>query len=172
LNWQSHRLLPIRHENQGVCVWAAHLDGSADPPVLIDVDTQGREWHSFAPTFSAYVYACIWDYRRILHRSALVQAQNRPLSAATAEVLGRRYRTELSSYGWPASEQHRFVVDDESAILIWASPGQADWFVAGDAEASLERALRAVWLLDGVGANLYECTESGKAVLNKIRGKA
>jgi len=39
---QSHRLVPIRHENQGVCVWAVELDGSDNPPVWVDVDSNGR----------------------------------------------------------------------------------------------------------------------------------
>lgn len=35
------RLIPIRWENQGVCTWAILLDGSDDPPVLVDVDSNG-----------------------------------------------------------------------------------------------------------------------------------
>ena len=38
------RLIPIRHENQGVCTWAILLDGSDDPPVLVEVDSDGIMW--------------------------------------------------------------------------------------------------------------------------------
>jgi hypothetical protein len=41
-----NRLLPIRHENQGVCTWAVALDGSQDPPVLVDVDSGGKNWQT------------------------------------------------------------------------------------------------------------------------------
>src|SRR4051812_13188258 len=50
------RLIPIRHENQGVCTWAILLDGSEDPPVLVDVDSDGKVWQPLAREFSTYVY--------------------------------------------------------------------------------------------------------------------
>ena len=43
------RLIPIRHENQGVCTWAILLDGSDDPPVLVEVDSDGTAWQPVAP---------------------------------------------------------------------------------------------------------------------------
>src|SRR5262245_47167949 len=60
--WKTHRLLPFKYENQGVCTWAIFLDGSDDPPVYVDVDSHGTQWNMQAPTFSAYVHACVWDY--------------------------------------------------------------------------------------------------------------
>src|SRR5437868_559831 len=53
--WKTHRLLPFKNENQGVCIWAIMLDGSDDPPVYVDVDSNGVQWNMQAPTFSAYV---------------------------------------------------------------------------------------------------------------------
>src|SRR5438105_2116871 len=41
VQWHSHLLLPFRVENQGVCVWSILLDGSEDPPVSVDVDSNG-----------------------------------------------------------------------------------------------------------------------------------
>ena len=35
-------LLLFRWENQRVCAWAIRLDGSDDPPVVVDLDTQFR----------------------------------------------------------------------------------------------------------------------------------
>jgi hypothetical protein len=86
LEWKSHRLLPIRNENQGVCVWAVELDGSDDPGVWVDVDSNGKQWHRLATSFSIYVYTCIWDYRHVLKREAIVQAQNRTLSEAASNI--------------------------------------------------------------------------------------
>jgi len=166
--WQSLRLLPFKYENQGVCTWSISLDGSDDPPVYVDVDSDGKQWNVQAPTFSAYVYACVWDYALVMDKSALVQAQNEPLSEEAVGELRRLFREQPATFGWPGSTQHRFAGRDQ-AILIWAGGSQADWFVgAGDA-SSLESALRAVWNLDAVGQSLYDCSDIGKAVLEKIR---
>lgn len=50
-------LVPFRYENQAVCVWAFVLDGSDDPPVLVDFDTQFKTWTRCAGTFSEHLYA-------------------------------------------------------------------------------------------------------------------
>lgn len=72
------RLIPIRWENQGVCTWAILLDGSDDPPVWVDVDSEGNVWQRLAQNFSTYVHTCVWDYQVVLRRPALVQAAERP----------------------------------------------------------------------------------------------
>src|SRR5579871_1896501 len=77
---ETHRLLPFKNENQGVCVWAIMLDGSDDPPVYVDVDSNGAQWNMQAPSFAAHLYACIWDYVFVFDQPCLVQAQNRSLS--------------------------------------------------------------------------------------------
>jgi hypothetical protein len=170
LEWKSRRLLPIRNENQGVCVWAVELDGSDDPGVWIDVGADGTHWSRLASSFSVYVFTCIWDYRRVLQREPLVQAQNGPLSGAALEILRRRFREEPQTRGWPGSVQYRFE-DGSGAILIWASEDRADWFIGAETGASLERAISAVWPLDGVGPELHGCSTQGKNVLAALRGR-
>src|SRR5262245_21618212 len=49
IEWNSLRLLPFKYENQGVCTWSISLDGSDDPPVYVDVDTDGKQWNMQAP---------------------------------------------------------------------------------------------------------------------------
>ena len=171
LEWQSHRLLPIRNENQGVSVWAVELDGSDDPGVWVDIDSNGKQWYRLATSFSVYVYTCIWDYRQVLKREALVQAQHRTLSGAELAFLSRHFTEEPRTYGWPGSVQYRFG-DESAAILIWVVEHQADWFIAAETEASLKEAVSTVWLLDGLGGELYECSILGKRVLEGIRGRA
>ena len=166
--WNSLRLLPFKYENQGVCTWSISLDGSDDPPVYIDVDSDGKQWNMQAPTFSAYIYACVWDYASVLDQPAVVQAQNEPLSEEAVSELRRHFSQQPPTFGWPGSMQHRFA-GKQCAILIWAGEGQADWFVGARDAKSLEGALRIVWNLDGVGQALYDCTELGKAVLDGIR---
>jgi len=169
--WNSLRLLPFKYENQGVCTWSILLDGSDDPPVYVDVDSDGKQWNMQATTFSAYVYACVWDYASVMDQPALVQAQNEPLSEEAVGELRRQFSQHPPTFGWPGSTQHRFA-GKECAILIWAAEGQADWFVGAREAKSLETALRAVWNVDNVGLALYDCSDIGKAVLEKIRGGA
>ena len=169
--WESLRLLPFKYENQGVCTWSIVLDGSDDPPVYVDVDTDGTEWTVQAPTFSAYIHACVWDYVLVFDQPALVQSQNGPLSSEALRQLREGFTEQPRTFSWPGSTQHRFA-GEKNAILIWAGEDQADWFVGARDAKSLEAALRIVWNLDGVGQCLYDCTVIGKAVLDKIRGGA
>jgi hypothetical protein len=62
-------LLLFRWENQGVCAWAIRLDGSDDPPVVVDVDTQFRTWTRCADSFSQHVYSWVWDYASVMGTS-------------------------------------------------------------------------------------------------------
>jgi hypothetical protein len=164
LNWRSQVLLPIRHENQGVCTWALLLDGSADPPVYVDVDSDGRLWTKHAPAFSEYVFASIWDYARVLRRAALVLAQNRPLSALALAELKRVGVAMPETAGWPGRRQYRFTVNNACA-LVWDDDGQADWAVGADDASALAEALAVLWELDDVGSALYEGSSDGGEAL-------
>lgn len=166
-------LISIRWENQGVCTWAILLDGSEDPPVFVDVDSNGTNWQRLAPTFSTYVYTCVWDYRLVFQRPGLVQAQNDPLSSETLEVLSRSFEQRPSTFGWPGSVQYRFAGPQKQGIIIWSQEGQsADWFVAAEEAVSLESVLRLVWNLDEVGKSFYDCSNLGKEVLTTIRARS
>lgn len=171
IEWNSLHLLPFKYENQGVCTWSISLDGSDDPPVYVDVDSDGKQWNMQAPTFSEYVYSCVWDCASVLDQPALVQAQNEPLSEEAVGELRRHFSEQPPTFGWPGSTQHRFA-GKQCAILIWTGEGQADWFVGARDAKSLEGALRIIWNLDVVGKSLYDCTAIGKAVLDRIRGRA
>lgn len=167
--WKGHRLLPFKYENQGVCTWAIVLDGSDDPPVYVDVDSNGAQWNMLAPTFSAYVYVCVWDYVSVLDQPGLVQAQNGPLSSEALDELERHFSAQPRTFGWLGSVQYRFAGKGQ-ALLIWSAADQADWFVGASDAKSLESALRTVWGLDGVGQSFYDCSEIAGAVLDKIKG--
>jgi hypothetical protein len=167
--WSSYRLLPFKHENQGVCVWAILLDESDDPPVYVNVDDNG--WNLQASTFSDYVYSCIWDYAVVFAKPALVQAQNEPVSDDALNTLADELTEQLRTYGWPGCTQYRFA-GDRKAILIWSAENQADWFVSADDADALRRILQTIWDLDAVGQSLYDCSEIGKTVLEGLREKA
>jgi len=150
IEWRGLRLLPFKNENQGVCTWSIVLDGTDDPPVFADFDTDGAVWKLQAPTFSAYVHACVWDYVMVLNQPAIVRAQNGPLSAEAFEHLWREFAEQPPTSGWPGDTQHRFEGRDH-AILIWAEDRGSDWFVGARDAESLEAALRTIWNLDNVG---------------------
>ncbi len=169
--WQTHRLLPFKYENQGVCTWAIVLDGLDDPPVYVDVDSNGTQWDLQAPTFSADVYAHVWDHVFVFEQPGLVLAQNKPLSSEAIDELRRIFSEQPRTFGWPGRTQHRFVGKCQ-ALLIWSGKDQADWHVGARDAKSLEGAVRAVWNIDGVGQWFYDCSEIGKAVLDKIKGGA
>ena len=84
-------LLPIRWENQGVCTWAILLDGSNDPPVFVDVDSDGTEWRLQAPSFSTYVYTCVWDYRIVFKQPGLVQPKDGSISELSLNALAHSF---------------------------------------------------------------------------------
>ena len=149
-------LIPIRWENQGVCTWAILLDGSDDPPVMVDVDSDGTAWQPLAQKFSTYVYTCVWDYRIVMRQPALVQAQNGPLSPQALRALQGLFEERPRTSGWPGSAQYRFA-GTQHGVLIWSTEDQqADWFVGAADVTSLESALRLVWDLDGVGESFYD----------------
>lgn len=161
-------LLPIRRENQGVCRWAVRLDGSEDPPVLVDVDPGRTEWRPFAPTFSTYVLTCLWDYQRVFFRPKLVQAQNGPISDQAIQTLASYFAEQPRTEGWPGHTQYRFE-GAMQGILLWSLGNQTDWFVGADDEESLELVLRSVWNLDAVGSSFYDCSDVPSTVLEKVQ---
>jgi hypothetical protein len=169
--WKSLQLLPVRVESQGVCMWSIVLDGSDDPPVYVDVDSNGTDWQLLSPTFSAYVYACVWDYQVVLGQPALVQAQNKSVTEGTIESLCSTFNEEPRTFGWPGSTQYRFA-GKAHGILIWSNKNQADWFIGATDEWPLEPVLSAIWTLDDVGTSFYDCSKIGKRVLARIWAKA
>lgn len=164
--WNSRTLLPIRHENQGVCTWAIELNRSDDPPVWVDVDTDGLDWKPCADTFSDYVFSCIWDHKSIFELPALVAAQNSSLSDATLERL-TQYEQEILTHGFPGSTQYRFF-DRTGAILIWSDDSQADWWVAAPTATQLCSMLRTIWHFDQLGGSLYACSDEGRVALATV----
>jgi len=171
VGWQAHQLLPFRHENQGVCTWAIDLNGTDDPPVYVDVDTNGQEWQLLSSCFSQYVYSCVWDYRIVFGQPGLVQAQNGALSPSAHGTLTTLFEEEIETHGWPGCTQYRFHKNGK-AILIWDRPEQADWFIAAPTREALESAVIAVWSLDDVGKSLYDCSALGRETLENIRSRA
>ena len=161
-------LLVFRHENQGVCTWAVKLDGSDDPPVIVDYDTGFREHTLCAPSFSSHVYSWVWDYTFVLHRELTVQAQNGPLSGEAWAFLRAHFAAGPETHGWPGRNQYRFEGSNQW-ILIWADDKQADWWLAAEDSDDLARLIESVWDVDQVGRSLWSHREEGELILRRIR---
>lgn len=58
--WVTRPILPLMCEHQGAWEWGVALDGTADPPAVISYD-QGDTWDFCCESFSAYVYATVFD---------------------------------------------------------------------------------------------------------------
>jgi hypothetical protein len=162
--WHSHTLLPIRHENLGVCTWAVNFNGSDDPAVLVDVDTDGTQWNVQSNSF----YSCVWDYKVVLRQPVLAEAKNCELTDAALETLAAKLKPELRTHGWPGSTQFRFR-GSRYGILIWSGEHGSDWFVGAPDSASLPRALCDVWEIDSVGQSFYELSDIAGDVLDELR---
>jgi len=68
----TNGLLLIMYENQGVTRWAIRLDGTDDPPVLVQEDWPRGPWHIYAGQFSTFVYTRVWDWQTALVTSRIV----------------------------------------------------------------------------------------------------
>ena len=96
------QLLPVRIENQGVCEWAVLLDGSDDPPVLVNVDEAG--WSLYSATFSDFVFLAVWD-NAVLSSRVGIAAINKPLSDAAVLALDSFMYRNTTTHGWPGHAQ-------------------------------------------------------------------
>ena len=164
----AQHLIVFRYENQAVCVWSFELDGSDDPPVLVDFDSQFRQWTSCGVTFSQHLHASMWDYALVLKKDLLIQAQNREVTGEALAFLRANFTPQAMTHGWPGHTQYRFSRGDQR-ILIWASEGQADWWLSAENETSLTELVRAVWACDEVGESMWSHSERGEALLAGIR---
>lgn len=161
-------LLPFQYENQAVCVWAIRLDGSKDPPVVVDFDSQFTKWLDCSNQFSTHIYCRVWDHSFAMGRDCLVMANIEPVGNTTIEALSAAFEHEPTTHGWPGRTQYRFKREDES-ILIWASDEQADWFVSADSRLSLEQLLREVWHYDSFATAAYSNADDCQSLLSRLR---
>ncbi|WP_425616895.1 SMI1/KNR4 family protein [Anatilimnocola sp. NA78] len=166
------RLLPIKRENQGVCVWSVLLDGSEDPPVMVEVSRDGNVIR-YAPTFSEFIYTCAWDDALIFQSPFVLQANGVDASMATLAHLKQHLTEELTTYGWPADQQLRFRGTD--ATLLIHGPKSADWYVAAKQIDALETILRLIWKCADLSQHLYDCSlevrdeHAAKSLLERLR---
>ncbi len=164
----SEGFLLVLTENQGVCHWAVELDGSEDPPVVVEVDSAPNVvWQPYADTFLTFVYTRIWDWQPFAY-SAL-SAQDQPLDQGDLAVLRQQYREAPTTYNWPGKRNYRLHRRDQR-VLIWPGEDQADWFLAAKTPESLIELAQAVWNVGGLSKTLYGVNTVGEEILRRLRG--
>ncbi len=165
-------LLLFRWENQAVCTWAICLDGSDDPPVVVDVDTQFSTWTRCADSFSQHVYSWVWDYALIMGPShsndLLIQTENLLFSENALDFVDNHFQAELVTYGWPGATQYRFFSEGQR-ILIWVDEGYATWFLAASSEDALMNLVSKLGPLDGLHCAMSSHTPTVQKALERPR---
>lgn len=157
----SERILLFMHENQGVCNWAISLDGSSDPPVIVEVDTApNAKWLPCADKFSTFIWCQIWDHSQ---HSVGVSAQEIELTKVDLDFLKSNFRQHRTTNSWPGNANYRFESTD-ARILIWEGEDQADWFLSASTASDLKRLLAKVWHCGRLADSLYGDGESQKVL--------
>ncbi len=168
LPWGEQRLLPIGGDAQQVCTWAVLLDSSADPPVLEYAKDGPREWRTCAATFSAFIYAGVWDFCRVVQQPWFAQSYNARLSPSALRILQANCLPELITERWPARMQYRFA-GAEFGLLIWSLERETEWFVGAGSEGAFRSALRFLWPLDAMGDVLQGRSAADREVIDELR---
>lgn len=164
----AENLLLFMQENQGVCNWAIRLNGTPDPPVVVEVDTAPcAVWLRCADTFSTFVWCQIWDLAPA--RSISVSAQVTELSRSDFRFLKAQFVERPKTYGWPGKVNYRFEAG-ESRILIWDGEDRGvDWMVWSRTAKQLQAVLKEIWHCGELSQQLYAMDDRASNVLATLR---
>jgi hypothetical protein len=175
-------LLEIMIENQGVCTWAVRLDGSDDPPVVVEVDSQGSaarpaevRWEPCAESFSTFMYCRAWDYGSLAEEPLALgaSAQDSALAPGDLAFLQSHFSEGPRTHGHPGATNYRFFTGN-SKILIWdqgdyEGGGAADWFLSAPSDEALLDLLHSVRHCGSLSETLYTTDPHSQAVLDRLK---
>lgn len=179
------KLLIFMVENQACALWAINLDGSDDPPVVVDHDE--NVWRYCADNFSSFIYTQVWDMQ--LWDDAqyweddfiAFLCQEKPLSSEEFQFLKENFE-ELPKRSHFSDEDFRFSNGNGKRILITVDrPNQyheqwfCTWHIWADSEENLVELIRSVWQCGTLAADLRSAAASGESeygerVLEALRG--
>lgn len=174
----SEGYLVFMTENQSVVRWAVQLNGSDDPPVLVEDERPTGGWHHHADRFSAFVYTRVWDYQTMFRAEGCrVEGGGAVVDAAALASLRQHYQEWPGTGYWPCETTHRFSSSETGArILVGNSPlygpkDNAYNYVWADGPSGLEAALRDVLRFGGTLEGLWSNDDDERAglVLEKLR---
>jgi hypothetical protein len=161
-------MLLIMTENQGVCNWAVRLDGSDDPPVVVEVDSAPNDrWQPYTSAFSAFIFCRIWDNPP---GEIKCFAQDE-LSDADLELLKRTFTAQPTTHAWPGDVQYRFQ-SRHGRILLWDSDRHGtDWRLHANTPQELAALLSEIWHCGNLRASLYTHWGEAQHVLDTLRAR-
>jgi len=144
---QDNPVIEFLGENQGVCSWAFLLNGSDDPPVMINLDPPADEaWRYCVDRFSTFIYCRVFDHIH-WYDDLMYGEIYGPLSEGDLAFLRDRFREEPTTLNRANSQTYRFS-QGERRMIIWTMEDQSDWYVSSDTKDDLEELksiLQSVW---------------------------
>ena len=139
---RNNSVIEFLGENQGVCSWAFALDGTDDPPVLINLNPPADDaWRDCSDHFSSFVYCRIFDHIHWYDDLMYGEIYD-PLSESDLSFLRDRFTEEPKTINRADSLTYRFS-QGERRIIIWTMDGQSDWYVSSNTNDDLDE-LKAI----------------------------
>jgi hypothetical protein len=192
-------LIRVMGENQGCCSWYIRLDGSENPPVVVDHDFEGREWFQVADRFSGFVFDWFAGYyfmnwTPLSERTFLSSRRTRPprekvhldglwLSAPADEPLAPPYLDFLIENFAEESRQQiadgviQYQFRDEDGLVRVTSDGYGEpdgvsaWWLHAPSAPQLLRLARRIRWCGTLSTTLRHATEPGGLVLDRLRAE-
>jgi hypothetical protein len=162
----SEQILPFMRENQDVCVWGIWLNGSDDPPIVVDVDSGSPpKWELCADSFTNWLACQFWDWG---HPEWSFAANGRPLDQEVLSSMRQHFDEGLQTWAWPGKVNYRFI-NGRSKLLVWSGEDQCDWWLAPTAPDFTFDALDEIERIAGIGAILYALGDQFESVLDEWR---
>ena len=147
--WRDYHglnVLPIIDENQSVALWAIHLDGSDDPPVLVIDDD--NEWKPCADRFSEFITSWVWGFLYWgddcpAGADCQLGAKDKQISAEDLIYLRQTFDEAPRR---PDSAFYHFRKGEDAHIHVWArSADESRWILRAITKESLLEITSLVW---------------------------
>jgi hypothetical protein len=142
------------------------LDGKDDPFVVLEKGSGNPPtWHICIDSFSQWIYCLVHD--GILLRRARFGAQATSLSQSDLKHLRREFKESSITYWWPCEFNYRFS-GNTGDLLIWACPGQADWWLAPH-KGKERQILKQIFNRSNLAESLYAIDQDMQHIIDELR---
>lgn len=157
-------LMIVIFEDQAVCTWAVRLDGTDDPPVVIEVDSRGViHWQRYADTFSDFVCTWVWDYPA---EPCLIDAVNPAVDAEDLAFLRANFTEHSRTHAWPGAVNYRFSAGPRRIFIRDGGRGPgSSWMLAAPDAPSLRALAEMAQGRGALSGRVFAPTACGKQVL-------
>ena len=134
--FDNHKLVVFMIENQGVCWWAYEDDGSADPPVWVNVEPPRDAWRLCCGKFSTFVYTRLFDFHYWRDKDLVVVGGGDALGVSLLARLKDEFTELPMTHSWPGETQYRFARNDQQLMLV-SDPQSSYWYLSAGSPLSL-----------------------------------